>query len=243
MLADSDGRKDIGYIRLDNGDYLVSVDIKMPHVTKEMVDWWFWWHPLEKERYMLWYPGEHFGIGYAKENAEYFQQQKQPAFEPNTHYPVERIAGMKMPLCIKFVTPEQFGYDRQMMKDNHVVTIVCGHVGLFKDKIPHTEMSHIFFQEEDGLRMTGHFWIGARCKNFLVHKFICTEKTAKGMAEHCYVEYTNFAKKIPMLYEEYRSFLSCYTNCINHCYKVISGKKYNRNQKKSCCNRNKNRFI
>lgn len=150
-------QSDIGYTRLSNGDYLVSVEVNMPGVTKEMVDWWFWWHPLEKERYMLWYPGEHFGIGYAKENADYFQQKEQPPFEPNTHYPVERIGGMKMPLCIKFVAPEQFGYDSRRMRENHVATIVCGHVGTFKDRLPHTEMSHIFFQEEGGLRMTGIF--------------------------------------------------------------------------------------
>lgn len=24
-----------------------------------MVDWWFWWHSVESERYALWYPYNH----------------------------------------------------------------------------------------------------------------------------------------------------------------------------------------
>lgn len=203
FLKNKELTREIGYTRLDNGDYLVSMEVKMPGVTKEMVDWWFWWHPMKKERYMLWYPGEHMNISYAPENEKYFNQKVQPPFEPNINYPIERIGGMVMPLSISFVTPEQFGYDKKLMKESSVATIICGHVGAFKDRIPHTEMSHIYFQEPDGLRLNGHFWIGARCKNPLLRKIMCTSKNAKGMAEHCYVEYTNLARKIPLLYAEY----------------------------------------
>ncbi|MFV0519229.1 MAG: DAPG hydrolase family protein [Lachnospirales bacterium] len=194
---------DLGYSKLENGDYLVSSYAFMPNVTNEMINWWFWWHPSQKERYMLWYPGEHFNNSYPKEFKEYFEQTKQPEFIANIQYPVEKIGKMKLPLSIKFEKPEDFGFDKKIMEENNVTTIICGHVGVFNDKIPHTEMAHICFQKEDGILMVSRFWIGKRSKNPLVRKFMLNDKNAIGMAEHCYVEYRNFAKKIPMLYEEY----------------------------------------
>ena len=107
-----------------------------------------------------------------------------------------------MPLRIDFVTPEQFGFSPEIMQDNHVATVVCGHVGAFRGLIYHTEMSHIYFEREDGLFMVGRFWIGRLLKNGLLRKALLTEDTAKGMATHCCIEYRNLANKLPMLYRE-----------------------------------------
>lgn len=203
ILMHKELHEDIGYTQMEDGTYVISSYVALPGVTAEMVEWWYWWHPLEKKRYMLWYPGEHFGISYPKKEERYFNQKKMPAFKPNMQYPIERIGGMKLPLSINFVTPKQFGYDVKKMKENDVATIICGHVGAFKDLIPHTEMSHICFQKENGLFMVNRFWMGQRANNSIVRKFLLTDENAKGMAEHCYIEYRNFAKKIPLLYEEY----------------------------------------
>ena len=208
ILVHKELHKDIGYAQMDDGNYIISSCVELPGMTAEMVQWWFWWHPLEKERYMLWYPGEHFGISYPTKEKSYFEQKKQPDFKPNMQYPVERIGGMKLPLSINFVTPKQFGYDEKLMRENGVATIICGHVGAFKDLIPHTEMSHICFQEENGLYMVNRFWMGQRAKNPVVRKFLLADEIAKGMTEHCYIEYRNFAKKVPMLYEAYLKELS-----------------------------------
>lgn len=194
---------DIGYTQMNDGNYIVSSWVYLKGITAEMVQWWFWWHPLATERYILWYPGEHFGISYPKEEESYFNQKKFPGFQPNVQYPIERIGGKKMPLSLEFMTPEDFGYDKKLMEENNVATIVCAHVGAFKDHVPHTEMSHVCFQKEDGLLMVNRFWIGQRAKNPMIRKMILTDETAKGMGEHCYVEYHNFANKIPQLYAEY----------------------------------------
>lgn len=203
ILADTSLKMESGFSRMKNGDYLVSMYTPMPGVTAEMIQWWFWWHPQEKERYQLWFPGEHFGIGYDRASAGYFAQEKMPPFLPNTQYPTERIGKHKMPLSIAFVRPEEFGFDRKTMYENHVAIIVCGHVGAFRGIIQHTEMAHICFQQDDGLFMASRFWLGKRAKNPLVRKALLTDDSARRMAEHCCIEYRNLAKKLPALYREF----------------------------------------
>ena len=204
ILSDVDLQTEIGYAKMDDGTYLVSMICPMPEITAEMIDWWFWWHPQANERYQVWFPGEHYGIGYSKKQKEYFNQRLCPPFQNNTQYPVEKIGGVKMPLRIDFVTPEEFGFSRQVMEENNVQRIVCGHVGAFNNLIKHTEMVHIFKQTEDGLFMISRFWLGRTMKNHLLRKLIITEDMAKGMAEHCCVEYRNLCEILPLLYKKYK---------------------------------------
>ena len=70
----------------------------------------------QKERYQVWFPGAHFGIGYPRRCAGYFEQETQPPFQDNTQLPTEKIGGMRMPLRIDFVAPEEFGFSRLSMK-------------------------------------------------------------------------------------------------------------------------------
>lgn len=105
-----------------------------------------------------------------------------------------------MPLRIDFVAPEDFGSEKQKMDDNGFPLIVCGHVGAFRGAIWHTEMAHMFRQEADGLFLISRFWIGQLAKGKLLRKMILTEKTAKGMAEHCFQEYRNLVVMLPELY-------------------------------------------
>lgn len=202
ILKDTQLRCEVGFGQFPDGSYLVSMTCPMPGITSEMIAWWFWWHPQADERYQRWFPGEHYSVSYDKRNKDYFLQSTLPAFQPNTQYPVERIGSMKMPLRIDFVLPEEFGFSRQTMEENNVPIIVCGHVSALRGLIPHTEMAHIFFRTEDGLLLTSRFWIGKTLKNKILRKVILTENTARGMAEHCYLEYRNLAKMLPDLYRQ-----------------------------------------
>ena len=76
-----------------------------------------------------------------------------------------------------FVTPEEFGFSNELMAENNIPLIVCGHVGL-KGFVKHTEMAHIFKQTEDGLFMFSRFWMGEILKSRLVWK-----PTVKGRKE------------------------------------------------------------
>ncbi len=149
------------------------------------------------------FPGAHFGIGYPRRCAGYFEQETQPPFQDNTQLPTEKIGGMRMPLRIDFVAPEEFGFSRLSMKKNNIPLIVCGHVGAFNGLIWHTEMAHIFYQTQDGLLLTSRFWLG-RTMNPLLRKLMINNSMACGMAEHCAIEYRNLAEILPALYKKYK---------------------------------------
>ena len=204
VLSNRDLQNEVGFKKMDDGTYLVSMICPMPNITVEMIEWWFWWHTQEDIRYQVWYPHDHISITYHKKDREFFEQSSVPAFRPNTQCPVERIGGMKMPLRIDFVTPEEFGFSRQSMQENSVPKIVCGHVSAFNGLVKHTEMAHIYKQTEDGLFMISRFWLGKTMKNPLLRKFIITEDMARAMAEHCCIEYRNLCEILPLLYAEYK---------------------------------------
>lgn len=203
LLTDEKLQSETGFRAFPNGSYLVSMVCPMKGITPEMIKWWFWWHAKDSKRYKVWFPSEHYAVSYKKENKAYFEKEKCPEFQNNTHYPVEKIGDMALPLRIDFVTPEEFGFSQEAMKENDIPIIVCGHVSALYGLVPHTEMAHIFKRTEDGLYMLSRFWIGETLKNKLLRKAILTEKTAKGMAEHCCLEYRNLCEILPMLYEEY----------------------------------------
>ncbi len=195
-------QKEVGYKKMEDGSYLVSMYCPMPDITPEMIKWWFWWHPKKNERYQVWFPGAHFSIGFPKKQADYFECKKCPEFQNNTQYPVEKIGGVKLPLRIDFISPEEFGFSESVMHENGIPLIVCGHVSIFNGLIRHTEMVHIFKQTENGLFMISRFWLGKTMKNSVLRKFIITDKMAKGMAEHCCIEYRNLVEILPILYRD-----------------------------------------
>ena len=204
ILSNSKVQAEVGYTKMDDGTYLVSMVCPMPGITVDMIEWWFWWHTQDSLRYQVWYPGEHISIKYHKKDRTFFEQPNMPAFVPNTQCPVERIGGIKMPLRIDFVTPEEFGFSKQVMQENNIPKIICARVGAFNNLVKHTEMAHIFKQTDDGLFMISRFWLGKTMNNPLLRKLIITDKMAKGMAEHCCIEYRNLHEILPLLYAKYR---------------------------------------
>lgn len=202
ILESESLQNEVGYKKMDDGSYLVSMYCPMHNITPEMIKWWFWWHPQSDERYQVWFPESHFSIGYSKKQEDYFKCKNLPPFQNNTQYPVEKIGGAKMPLRIDFVSPKEFGFSESIMQENDIPLIVCGHVGAFNGLIWHTEMAHIFRQTENGLFMISRFWMGKNLKNPLLRKIILTDDMAKGMAEHCCIEYRNLFEILPILYNE-----------------------------------------
>ena len=50
-----------GYLKIENGYgvmpdgvHYTAILTKMPKVTGEMINWWFWWMPQEDLRYKIW---------------------------------------------------------------------------------------------------------------------------------------------------------------------------------------------
>ena len=124
-----------------------------------------------------------------------------PVFQPNDQYPKESIGDMTGTLVIKFKHPENMGFDRKLIEENHFGTIVCGSVGV-KNLFMHTEMTHLYKETEDGLVLISRFWMGKSLKNKFLRKKIMNETMVRGMAEHCCVEYRSLAEILPVLYKE-----------------------------------------
>ena len=202
ILTKTDLQREVGFARFENGSYLVSMTCPMPGVSPEMVRWWFWWHAQRSLRYRVWFPGEHYGISTARKNRAYFAAPALPEFQPNTHYPIERIGKLILPLKIAFVSPEDFGFSPGLMRENGIPLIVCGHVGAVYGMVEHTEMAHIFKRTDEGLTLISRFWLGQTLKNPLLRKAMLTDATARGMAAHCCVEYRSLAGILPELYGE-----------------------------------------
>lgn len=203
VISKEELQGEVGYTKNSDGSFLVSMVCPMPNVDEEMINWWFWWHPQASERYKVWFPGEHFAVGYSKKDREYFSQKTLPKFKSNTQYPFEKIGKIIMPLAIKFVSPKEFGFSENLLEENNIATVVCGHVGALKGLVMHTEMAHIFKKTDKGLVLISRFWIGQTLKNPILRKLILNEKTARSMAEHCCVEYRRLAQLLPGLYETY----------------------------------------
>lgn len=203
VILESDTlQQEVGFSRFPDGSWMVSMTCPMPGLTREMIGWWFWWHCQEDLRYQVWFPGDHISIRYHKKDRAYFEQPAQPPFRPNSQCPVERIGGAVMPLRIDFTTPEQFGFTKDAMDRGNIAAIVCGHVSALGGLIPHTEMAHIYKQTEYGLFLISRFWLG-KTMHPLLRKFVMPPAMARGMAEHCCVEYRRLAEILPGLYEKY----------------------------------------
>jgi hypothetical protein len=93
-----------GHCRMPDNTCYVAVLTKMPGVTGEMLDWWFWWHAVESLRYKIWYPGAH--VGNSVENREQLENPSLSARERywnNPQYPVEDVGIGPDILTITFI--------------------------------------------------------------------------------------------------------------------------------------------
>jgi len=216
-----------GYCKMSDGSVFVAVLTEMPKVTGEMLDWWFWWHPINSLRYKVWYPESHFGTSLDADIDDDYMRRKGPYAERywhTTNYPEEDIGTGKETLSIKFVPPDTFGFDSSRFDEANVATVICGIVGSVGKKIKqHTYMCHFVRKKKSGVEMRSRFWIGHTVlKSGISEKSIITRlintKAAKklllpkkvgfALAMHCAQEYNNLAEILPELYEAYEDMNS-----------------------------------
>lgn len=194
-----------GYCRLDDRTGFVAARTDMPGVTKDMVQWWFWWHTVKDIRYKIWCPGAHYAIG-----AEDMDRMTDDSLSPeerylyNTNYPVEDVGFGKAPLAIEFVEPETFGLDPSTFEENGVEMAICGIVSLKLNNvyIDHTYMCHLFRKKGDGLELRSRFWLGKAFRRPIMGVVI-TENTALDMMLHCTQEFNHLAGFLPEIYAEF----------------------------------------
>jgi hypothetical protein len=208
-----------GHCRMPDNTCYVAVLTKMPGVTGEMLDWWFWWHAVESLRYKIWYPGAH--VGNSVENREQLENPSLSARERywnNPQYPVEDVGIGPDILTITFIPPEDFGFDTSRFEKAGVATAICTVVGSVTKKVRHTRMCHLVRKTAKGVEMRSRFWIGGNIKvnmfsekslvNLIantkfVRKLSIPSDTPFQMALHCAQEYNNLAEILPELYRDY----------------------------------------
>jgi hypothetical protein len=191
----------------------------MPGVTAEMLDWWFWWHAMDPLRYKIWYPNSHQSN--SVDNLEEYKNRRGPYRERywnSTQYPVEDLGIGSEELFIKFMPPEEFGFDVARFSEANVATVVCAYVGSVDKKVWHTYMCHFVRQTETGLEMRSRFWIGHTVQftwlseesilnnlvnNRLFRKIVIPEDIGYQLAMHCAQEYNNLAIILPELFSVY----------------------------------------
>lgn len=195
-----------GYAILDDNSAYVAVRTDLPGATGDMIRWWFAWHALKDVRYKIWCPGDHYAISVrdperlADESLSFGRR-----FYFNPHFPVEDVGQGAMNLRIRFVAPEQFGFDSAALKKADVEAVVCGMVGFTFGgvTVEHTCMCHVFRKKGDGLEIRSRFWLGKKLDMPKIRKFIITEDLAMDMGLHCSKEYNHLAGFLPEIYREF----------------------------------------
>ena len=205
-----------GFRQLEDGSTYVAVLTKMPKVSIDMIDWWFWWHAAEGVRYQIWYPEMHYDIS-ADFQGSYEDDTKtyRERLHLSSHLVTEDVGLGKDKILIDFMHPVDFGYNKNKL--NEEVTIICARVGSPEKGVWGTEMCHFVRKVEQGVEMRSRFWIGNKvermsgfAKGLLnailnrpsVKRKLIPKTVGKAMFHHCSQEYHNLADILPQVYQE-----------------------------------------
>lgn len=210
---------EIGWCALPQGGLYIANLLKMPGVTVDMINWWFWWHSLEDLRYKIWWPNGHFGISVSDRDRSIILDPDTPPtlrFQGRTHYVLEDIGGPSAEkIAISFMTPEDIGFDMERFKSPHVGTVVGANgVSLMLNPPPDVPpvkspafMMHFVRETDDGIELRTRFWMGYHILDKTPH--YCLPKiavippiVAKGLAIHNVFEYSNLRSFLPQIYNE-----------------------------------------
>lgn len=210
-----------GYAYFSDGSLFVAVLTKMPSITGEMIDWWFWWNPQNPLRYKIMYPQAHFGTGlgidiqtFLKKSGTYHKR-----LWNTTTYPVEDIGAGKNHFTMHFVPPEKFGFDTSQFKNANVATVICGITGSVKNKLKqHAFMCQFVRRINNGVEIRSRCWIGHTIlvngikeqsilnqlvNKKIIKKRIISREIGQTYCMHCAQEYSNLAEILPELYSTY----------------------------------------
>ncbi|WP_028314030.1 DAPG hydrolase family protein [Desulfatibacillum aliphaticivorans] len=210
-----------GFCNMPDGSVYVAVKTEMPKVTGDMLDWWFWWHPMQSLRYKIWFPQAHFSVSLDADLEEYSKRSGPYAerYWNTANFPREDVGAGAETLSIKFVRPSDFGFDESRFEKAGVATVFCGLVGSKSKHVKqHTLMCHFVRNVDEGVEMRSRFWIGKKILVYgdnenspvnrlantkLIRKIAIPKNIGRSMAMHCAQEYNNLAEILPELYRAY----------------------------------------
>ncbi|WP_321842539.1 DAPG hydrolase family protein [Paraburkholderia bannensis] len=194
-----------------------------PGVTAKMFEWWFTWHPLESERYMLWFPYAH--IHNSVDDPARLANSKLTYAERlygNPNHITEYIGNLFLDGYISFDTPESFGVNPAALKANGFTFNASGIISPADARnAPLVLMIHLGRDTPAGLEMINRYWIGTHSSFDRFKKFpdgarlskavtqrmgldkAALENFAYEMALHDMTEFTCLGGFLPQIYREY----------------------------------------
>ena len=194
-----------GYSVLDNGIGVVCSKMYMPHVTPEMLDWWFPWHSVGSDlRYKIWDPEDHY-FATAHPAAKVLDPSVPIAQKTwgVDHYIVEDIGVGPKFTHIHFIDPKDAGIGDELIGTSTCAGLVCG-IGMGRGAV----MIHKWYPEKEGVIFQSRFWLGVGLKEDSTIGRTIPEGVAfplefcKHIYAHELKEFTNLMSILPEVYAE-----------------------------------------
>lgn len=203
---------EFGWWSLEDGTAMIANKTFMPNVTGEMLDWWFAWHPIDRLRYAIWDPEDHFDVYLEdKSRAVDMSLSMRERHWGSVHYVWEDIGlGGTDLLQIAFRRPSELGYDESKIDTDACATIVCANCFTYGSAdapdIP-VVMTHFLRPVEGGSELRSRFWFGWRIVDgkpvkLLPEGAVVPAAAPIALLRHNVAEFTNLAAILPELYAE-----------------------------------------
>ena len=208
-----------GYAVLEDGTRYAASLTRFPNCSAEMLEWWFWWHSVEPERYTLWYPYCHISV--EAKNKTVFNDptlSHREKYIGNTHFITEYLNDRKNNIAIEFVPPEALGFEKKVLDEAQITATACGYVYLQKPKVLICKMVHLFKETAKGGVLISRYYLGdhmalvvghqkIRLPKFLKKKFLTSNGSGIQMAYeqvmHDQIEFTHLASILPELFHQF----------------------------------------
>ena len=204
-----------GWAQLADGTTFVAARTDFPGATAEMIDWWFAWHGEETERYKLWHPQAHLFTQWRHPRGETAGLSDRERYLGNTSYVDEYVGPTLHRLAIRFVPPEEFGFDVDAFEKAGVGTVVCARVGSSDGPVELGHLAHLMRETPTGCEMRSRFWLGdVHLRGFpepnpldgvlgaIGRRFLLPPRAGRDLFIHCVEEMNHLASFLPELHAQ-----------------------------------------
>ena len=153
---------DAGYALLEGLCAYSQSRIEMPGVTTDMFKWWFLWHPVEKERYSLWFPHAHID-NYVVDPARLADAtlSYEERLYGNPKHVEEFIGPSSLKIIMHFTDPTELGLDAAALRRAQITASASATIRVAN--APETTfmfMLHLARDTAAGLELFSRYWIG-----------------------------------------------------------------------------------
>ncbi|TLS28387.1 hypothetical protein PpBr36_02129 [Pyricularia pennisetigena] len=210
----------------DGGAYVASRTRFGKEVTGEMIQWWFWWHSLESERYALWFPHCHVRVVVAAgADRALLEDRSVPHVRKwlgVTHRVTEHIGAKELSAHLRFVDPAQYGLPWDKLKEAGYEAAVCAEVrDGWEPRLKIGDFVHLWRRDAvtGELELRSRYWFGNETRLDLpcglaipldlparllgIKKMRAGPSLAYEHFIHDQTEFTNLASFLPALYAKW----------------------------------------